>query len=85
MNPTLVLSKEKVRGCSRKYNWHAFLKARNLLRSPENLSGVGTRGSGGGTTTVGTDADVAGAEGGGAVAVRCAEVPGDSDSTLCSS
>lgn len=43
-----------------KYNWHAVRKARNLLRSPENCSGVGTHGSGG-NITVGGGAAWAGA------------------------
>ena len=42
----------KVLGWRAKYSWPAFLKALNFFRLPEKRSGIGTRGSGGGTIIV---------------------------------
>lgn len=77
MNPTLVDSREKVRGCRAKYNWHALRNALNLLRSPENLSGVGTLGSGGSIITVGAVVVSVGAAAGEGAVIGPAEVAKD--------
>lgn len=52
INPTLVASREKFSGCNDKYSSHALENALNFLWALENLSGMGTLGSGGNIITL---------------------------------
>ncbi|KAM5171776.1 A.superbus venom factor 1-like [Mantella aurantiaca] len=68
----------QVRGCRAKYRRQALLKDWNLCRSPENLSGIATRGSGAGPVggTLGTSGGatpVAGAPASGALVMAAAK------------